>query len=224
MSPRAADAGGVSRWRIQWGATSEIRCRMGCRRSASNASTLPRAVGVVQIRRPEGRPRGRPRRRLRRPDGGPRSGGTGAAAADWCRWEDLVPLGGRRAVPGASRRPHSLWRPPLGRAPRARTDRLHYFANGAWLKEDAPLRDAECLKGIPGVLPHGRLDLSSPPDTAGEAVGLPLIGRSCPGTQASSVVVISRRRSASTPSSALESHTPDPSRFPIEGSPTASES
>jgi proline iminopeptidase len=44
----------------------------------------------------------------------------------------------------------------------------HYFAHGAWLNEGALLRDAGRLAGIPGVLIHGRLDLSCPLDTAWE--------------------------------------------------------
>jgi peptide/nickel transport system permease protein len=77
---------------------------------------------------------------------------------------------------------------------------------------------------MPGVLPRqSSCELRQPPPgPPSEAVGLPLIGRLCPGTHASSVVV-SRPRSASTPSSALESHAPDPARFPTEGSPTASQ-
>jgi hypothetical protein len=43
---------------------------------------------------------------------------------------------------------------------------VHYFANGAWLEEDALLRDVGRLAGIPGVLIHGRLDMSGPLDTA----------------------------------------------------------
>jgi proline iminopeptidase len=44
----------------------------------------------------------------------------------------------------------------------------HYYAHGAWLAEGALLRDAGRLAGIPGVLIHGRLDLSCPLDTAWE--------------------------------------------------------
>jgi proline iminopeptidase len=41
----------------------------------------------------------------------------------------------------------------------------HYWANAAWLDEGALLRDAGKLPGIPGVMVHGQLDISSPPDT-----------------------------------------------------------
>ena len=44
----------------------------------------------------------------------------------------------------------------------------HYFSHGAWLEEGALLRDANRLAGIPGVLIHGRLDMSSPLATAWE--------------------------------------------------------
>src|SRR6185437_4786984 len=44
----------------------------------------------------------------------------------------------------------------------------HYFAHGAWLEEGALLRDAVRLAGIPGVLIHGRLDLSCPVESAWE--------------------------------------------------------
>jgi proline iminopeptidase len=42
----------------------------------------------------------------------------------------------------------------------------HYAAHGAWLEEGAIIRDAGRLTGIPGVLIHGRLDLSCPLETA----------------------------------------------------------
>ncbi|WP_351226276.1 prolyl aminopeptidase [Streptomyces sp. NPDC002133] len=82
------------------------------------------------------------------------------ATADWCAWEDAVLSGETK---GASN--------PYGDRPSA--DRLalvricsHYFSHGAWLEEGAVLRDAHRLTGIPGVLIHGRLDFSSPLDTA----------------------------------------------------------
>ena len=77
----------------------------------------------------------------------------------------LVRLGGRGTGPSRTAR-RSLQRPPL--AARLAIVRIcaHYFAHGAWLAEGALLRDAHRLAGIPGVLIHGRLDLSSPLDTA----------------------------------------------------------
>lgn len=44
----------------------------------------------------------------------------------------------------------------------------HYFGNAAWLPEGILIREAGRLAGIPGVLIHGRLDLSCPTDTAWE--------------------------------------------------------
>lgn len=84
------------------------------------------------------------------------------AATEWCRWEDAVlslePHGGPTPYSG---------RPSAGRIALVRIA-SHYFAHGAWLEEGALLRDAGRLKGIPGVLLHGRLDMSSPLDTAWE--------------------------------------------------------
>ena len=42
----------------------------------------------------------------------------------------------------------------------------HYWRHAAFLDEDQLLRDAAILHGIPGVLIHGRDDVSSPLDTA----------------------------------------------------------
>ncbi|WJY48805.1 alpha/beta fold hydrolase [Streptomyces chengbuensis] len=84
------------------------------------------------------------------------------AADDWCAWEDAV-------VSCEPNGPSGVY---SGRAPAARIALVriasHYFAHGAWLEEGALLRNAARLTGIPGVLVHGRLDLSSPPDTAWE--------------------------------------------------------
>ena len=38
----------------------------------------------------------------------------------------------------------------------------HYFAHAAWLEEGQLLRDAHKLKGIPGVIVHGRYDMPCP--------------------------------------------------------------
>jgi len=83
------------------------------------------------------------------------------AAAAWCRWEDVV----LSLEPGA---------PPVRDEPvdeaalafaRLTT---HYYAHAGWLPEGAVIRDAGRLAGIPGVLIHGRLDLSCPVTTAWE--------------------------------------------------------
>ncbi|UGQ09048.1 prolyl aminopeptidase [Yinghuangia sp. ASG 101] len=84
------------------------------------------------------------------------------AAAEWCAWEDAV-----------------LSLEPSGR-PTPYTDRVgaarlafvrictHYFSRAAWLEDGELLGNAHRLAGIPAVLVHGRLDLSSPLDTAWE--------------------------------------------------------
>jgi proline iminopeptidase len=84
------------------------------------------------------------------------------AAHDWCVWEDAVIAHERLGKPGQY-------------GAKADTAKLafvrictHYFANGAWLEDGQLLRDAHRLKGIPGVLIHGRLDLSGPLLTAWE--------------------------------------------------------
>ncbi|GAA3646925.1 prolyl aminopeptidase [Streptomyces chitinivorans] len=89
------------------------------------------------------------------------------AAADWCAWEDAVLSGetGSGGVGGAAS-PYG-GRPPAARLALVRLC-AHYFSHGAWLEEDALLRGAGRLAGIPGVLVHGRADLSSPLDTAWE--------------------------------------------------------
>ena len=85
---------------------------------------------------------------------------TARAAADWCAWEDAV-LSGEPHGPAT---PYSD-RPPAARIAFVRIA-AHYFAHAAWLEEGVLLRDAHRLTGIPGVLLHGRHDMSSPPDTA----------------------------------------------------------
>jgi proline iminopeptidase len=42
----------------------------------------------------------------------------------------------------------------------------HYWRHAAWIEDGALLRDAVRLAGIPGVLVHGRIDLSGPVDVA----------------------------------------------------------
>jgi proline iminopeptidase len=82
------------------------------------------------------------------------------AAHDWCCWEDAV-LSGEPSGPAT---------PYMDRVG---ADRLafvrictHYFSKSAWLEDEQLLRNAHRLRGIPGVLLHGRLDMSSPLDTA----------------------------------------------------------
>ncbi|WAP68608.1 prolyl aminopeptidase [Jiella pelagia] len=42
----------------------------------------------------------------------------------------------------------------------------HYFTHAGWLEEDQLIRDAGQLKGIPGVIVHGRYDMPCPARTA----------------------------------------------------------
>lgn len=81
------------------------------------------------------------------------------AARDWCDWEDAHVA----TVPGHQPDPRYL-DPRL----RLRLARLvtHYWGHAAWLDEGILLREASKLAGIPGVLVHGRLDISSPADIA----------------------------------------------------------
>ena len=84
------------------------------------------------------------------------------AALAWREWEDTV----LSLEPGATPSVHSG---PPGDAMLAFV-RLtaHYYANAGWLEEGAVIRDAGRLADIPGVLIHGRLDLSCPVTTAWE--------------------------------------------------------
>ena len=84
------------------------------------------------------------------------------AAADWCAWEDAVVS----MEPGGKPNPYSD-RPSDALLALVRIC-THYVAHDFWLDEGQLIRDASRLAGIPGVLIHGRLDLSSPLDTAWE--------------------------------------------------------
>lgn len=83
------------------------------------------------------------------------------AAIDWCAWEDA------HVSVHANGRPDPRYEQPLFRMAFARLV-THYWQHFAWLEDGALLRDASRLNGIPGVLIHGRLDVSSPPDIAWE--------------------------------------------------------
>ncbi|WP_280422675.1 prolyl aminopeptidase [Nocardia carnea] len=84
------------------------------------------------------------------------------AALDWCTWEDAVIAHEALGAPGRySAQPDAA----LLAFVRICT---HYFAHTAWLDNGRLLRDAHRLTGIPGVLIHGRLDLSAPLRTAWE--------------------------------------------------------
>ncbi|MEU6641860.1 prolyl aminopeptidase [Saccharomonospora sp. NPDC046836] len=80
----------------------------------------------------------------------------------WCAWEDAI----------LATEPHGV---PDAFSSRSLRDRLalvricaHYFSHDAWLADGVLLAEAGRLAGIPGVLIHGRHDLSSPLHTAWE--------------------------------------------------------
>jgi proline iminopeptidase len=81
------------------------------------------------------------------------------AAQDWCDWEDThVSL-----APDAE--PSMSVMEPARQLAVARVV-THYWGNGCFLGDGQLLRDAGRLAGIPGVLVHGRYDVSGPLDLA----------------------------------------------------------
>ncbi|NEW40133.1 prolyl aminopeptidase [Nocardia cyriacigeorgica] len=85
-----------------------------------------------------------------------------AAARRWCAWEDAVIAHESVGSPGQ-------YSAKSEQAMLAMTRICaHYFAHAAWLPDGQLLRDAHRLAGIPGVLIHGKLDLSAPLRTAWE--------------------------------------------------------
>ncbi len=81
------------------------------------------------------------------------------AAREWCLWEDAhVSL-----APG--HRPNPRYEDPEFRLRFARLV-THYWRHAAFLEDEQLIRDAATLDGIPGVLIHGRLDVSGPLETA----------------------------------------------------------
>lgn len=93
------------------------------------------------------------------------------AAVSWAAWEDAV----LSAEPDGAPNPYGD-RPPVALLAFVRIC-AHYFAHAAWLEEGQLIRDAGRLTGIPGVLIHGRLDMSGPLDTAWE------LARAWPGAE-----------------------------------------
>lgn len=78
-------------------------------------------------------------------------------------------LGGRGAVAGATARPAGLdSSKDIGALVAMVRICAYYQANGCWLEEGQLVREVGQLTGIPGVLIHGRLDLSCPFDPAWE--------------------------------------------------------
>ena len=84
------------------------------------------------------------------------------AALAWNAWEETV----LSLEPGASKEVHSG--PPDDALLAFVRLTTHYYAHAGWLSDGAVIRDAGRLAGIPGVLIHGRLDLSCPVTTAWE--------------------------------------------------------
>lgn len=81
------------------------------------------------------------------------------AARDWCLWEDT------HVRVGPATEPNPRYADPTFRLAFARLV-THYWRHNAWLEDGSLLKQADRLAGIPGVLVHGRLDLSGPPDIA----------------------------------------------------------
>jgi proline iminopeptidase len=84
------------------------------------------------------------------------------AARDWCDWEDA-----HVSVHPGRRRHSARYDDPGFRMTFARLV-THYWSNDCFLEDGIVLREAGRLSGIPGVLVHGRLDVSGPLDTAWE--------------------------------------------------------
>jgi proline iminopeptidase len=92
------------------------------------------------------------------------------AARDWCRWEDA------HVAVRSDHRPDPRYDDPRFRMAFARLV-THYWHHAAFLEDGALLGEVGRLAGIPGVLIHGRLDLSSPVD-------IPLqVSEAWPGSQ-----------------------------------------
>jgi proline iminopeptidase len=81
------------------------------------------------------------------------------AAQDWCDWEDTHVSLAPDAAPALS---------VMEPARQLAIARLvtHYWGNGCFLDDGQLLRDAGRLAGIPGVMVHGRFDVSGPLDVA----------------------------------------------------------
>lgn len=84
------------------------------------------------------------------------------AAHDWCDWEDAA-----IAHEMLGRRGQFSDNPIDAKLAFVRIC-THFYAHYAWLEDGQLLRDAGRLAGIPGVIIHGRLDLSCPVITAWE--------------------------------------------------------
>ncbi len=83
------------------------------------------------------------------------------AARDWCEWEDT------HVRVRADQPPDPRYDDPVFRMTFARLV-THYWSHAAFLDDDALQRGTPRLAGIPAELIHGRLDVSSPLQTAWE--------------------------------------------------------
>lgn len=83
------------------------------------------------------------------------------AARCWCDWEDAVVALSPDDAPNP-RYDDARFRMAFTRIV------THYFHHAAWLEDDALLRHADRLHGIPGVLVHGFLDIGGPVRVAWE--------------------------------------------------------
>jgi proline iminopeptidase len=81
------------------------------------------------------------------------------AAMDWCAWEDAV------VSLEDGWKPSQRFKDPAYRMTFARLC-AHYFSHTAWLEDDALLRNAHRLAGIPGVVVHGSFDIQGPAEMA----------------------------------------------------------
>ncbi|MFE2756995.1 prolyl aminopeptidase [Actinosynnema sp. NPDC059335] len=83
------------------------------------------------------------------------------AATDWTDWEFSIVSLDPDYRPGP-RAADPAWRMAFARLC------AHYFRHRAWLRDGEVMGDVERLRGIPGILVHGRLDLQGPLWTAWE--------------------------------------------------------
>jgi len=81
------------------------------------------------------------------------------AAEAWCRWEDVLVSLDPQAKPSARFA-------DLDFRINFATLVIHYFANAAFLEGKEILQNMERIADLPGVLIHGRLDVSGPLKTA----------------------------------------------------------
>jgi proline iminopeptidase len=92
------------------------------------------------------------------------------AARDWCRWEDA------HVAVRSDHRPDPRYDDPRFRMAFARLV-THYWRQAAFLEDGQLIHEAGRLAGTPGILIHGRIDLSSPVDVAWE------LNRAWPGSE-----------------------------------------